>query len=939
MKKAKSLLSLILALALVTASLPMMFITAIAEEGAPATPTTVYVDTTNTNETPDGTEANPFTTIAAAVAALNGEDGKVVILNEYDGTAYDADKAANIPTFDVTESHEGTVTYTGAMQLTEAKIKGHTVFEDVIFVSSATYNLTFRVLSYNFTLKGNTVIANAAATPGALIRMQSREDSTDKEGGVDLNIEETVTVTLSGTGLDNVNYAFARMEQNIEVFKNHNVLVVDANIGTVYLGVAYGTGSHRTEMPMASIVLNSGSIKTINTSNKYLNGGTYSIIDTLNIIANNGSTIVARTRSHNGNTKTDTTAKSGGNFMQVKNQFDIKAAKDDSGAYLVPTDTKGQFRVVGDKVAVATNSTGTVRSEDGILTLTQNYTGYADLTDDETANPTHNYDTWNITWEEPPAPPTADFKVGLKENTITVEKTDEFTVDLKVNANKAEILNYASGEITLTYDTTYLTYKGIENGSSVNGASIVVDDSTAGTLKIGFHGANRSFTEVLATLTFEAKTVETALDTPALITITEAGISTAENAAINDLEESDIVEGQTEVTITKQTFTVSGADEKFNMNPENGLVTEGGSITLTPKNPSYIYEITANGEEVTANPDGSFTISDINEDVTIVVVSETAKTFNVTVNAGDLVLDTDYKDTASTATYLTNYVFKVKADKAADQTAGWTYNVTVTDGLTLTKGEEVDGFVTYTVSGETITKDFTITITKTDLEADQFAVNVNNNAVVADKPVVDLNGSVTLTLTQKPGYSYTVKYTMGDGEEVVITTEILAGAYTIENVNGVINVTVTETMNKALTKSVYVESLNIWLVLNTAPKMDGNNTFAFNGVNMYWSSKYNAYAVVVFGEEPDLDTATLTVVTVAAETVIEIAYDKDVNCTGKNDVNDAQLVYNIYNGHYEAASENVTVRKLLEADVNWDKTVNTQDATAIVDALFAANNG
>lgn len=58
--------------------------------------------------------------------------------------------------------------------------------------------------------------------------------------------------------------------------------------------------------------------------------------------------------------------------------------------------------------------------------------------------------------------------------------------------------------------------------------------------------------------------------------------------------------------------------------------------------------------------------------------------------------------------------------------------------------------------------------------------------------------------------------------------------------------------------------------------------------------------------------------------------DNDVNQTGIVDINDAQFVYNIYNG--TAPTQNI-VQRLLLADTNRDKTVNTQDCAVVVQAI------
>ena len=55
----------------------------------------------------------------------------------------------------------------------------------------------------------------------------------------------------------------------------------------------------------------------------------------------------------------------------------------------------------------------------------------------------------------------------------------------------------------------------------------------------------------------------------------------------------------------------------------------------------------------------------------------------------------------------------------------------------------------------------------------------------------------------------------------------------------------------------------------------------------------------------------------------------DVNGTGLVDINDAQLVYNIYNAKYDSF-DTTTMAMFLAADVNNSKTVDVKDAAAVV---------
>lgn len=95
----------------------------------------------------------------------------------------------------------------------------------------------------------------------------------------------------------------------------------------------------------------------------------------------------------------------------------------------------------------------------------------------------------------------------------------------------------------------------------------------------------------------------------------------------------------------------------------------------------------------------------------------------------------------------------------------------------------------------------------------------------------------------------------------------------------------------------------------------------YNGQNMFWSTKYNGYAyLVLVGENAELlakETAA-PMIGAAKATAIEIGYDGNVNksATGNVDVNDAQLVYDFYNAKYSDLNDQVTIDKMLRADMN-----------------------
>ncbi len=80
-------------------------------------------------------------------------------------------------------------------------------------------------------------------------------------------------------------------------------------------------------------------------------------------------------------------------------------------------------------------------------------------------------------------------------------------------------------------------------------------------------------------------------------------------------------------------------------------------------------------------------------------------------------------------------------------------------------------------------------------------------------------------------------------------------------------------------------------------------------------------------------TQAIAAVKAGSGTAAAVVYTGDVNATGKVDVNDAQLVYNIYNTEY-ASFDALSRAKFLAADVNGDHTVTVLDAAAVVNTVL-----
>lgn len=420
------------------------------------------------------------------------------------------------------------------------------------------------------------------------------------------------------------------------------------------------------------------------------------------------------------------------------------------------------------------------------------------------------------------------------------------------------------------------------------------------------------------------------------VTISRARVDERANSISFNAPDATITNGTTAVTVSG--YTVSLPDDFTRTNAEGTVIMEGKDLTFKPKDPNYDYTVTVTvgGVEVTptVGEDGIYTVSNVNGNV-VVTSSKTAKSFNVT-------LGEDTTSDTTTATYMTDYTFKLTPVK------DFVYNVKVTIGGTDYTGftaqkNDGDGTTTYTIPGAAITGDIVINSNKKVRDPYTFQVtfegtgigDVSNNA-----NTVTENESYSFTLTKKEGFTYTVSATMG-GTAVELTETADAEnanvvTYSIGKVTGNLVITVnkesTLTMEVAVSEYVQMDDKTVFLVTVTGTPAEGK-AYAYGENVMYKTTAYgaNVYSWLVIVDKGQEFTAAvaeanITEATAAAE---EVAQSYDVNETGVVDINDAQLVYDIYSGKYDNF-EKVTVKKFLCADVNNSRTVDATDAVAVV---------
>lgn len=419
------------------------------------------------------------------------------------------------------------------------------------------------------------------------------------------------------------------------------------------------------------------------------------------------------------------------------------------------------------------------------------------------------------------------------------------------------------------------------------------------------------------------------------VTIRNARVDERANSISFNAPDATVTNGTTAVTVSG--YTVDLSDDFTRTDAEGTVILEGGNLTFKPKDPNYDYTVTVTVGGVAVTPtigaDGTYTVANVKGNV-IVTSSKAAKSFNVT-------LSEDTTSDTTTATYMTAYTFKLTPQK------DYVYDVKVTIGGTNYTGfapqVNDDGTTTYTIPGAAITGDIVINSNKKERDPYTFQVtfegtgigDVSNNAATVTE-----NDPYSFTLTKKDGFDYTVSATMGGAAVDLTETADAENANVvtcrIDKVTGELIITVnkvsTLTMEVAVSEYVQMDDKTVFLVTVTGTPEEGK-AFAYGEDVMYKTTAYgtNVYSWLVIvdkNQEFTADTAKANI-TEATATAEEVAQSYDVNETKVVDINDAQLVYDIYSGKY-GDFEKVTVKKFLCADVNSDGSVNSTDAVAVV---------
>lgn len=529
-------------------------------------------------------------------------------------------------------------------------------------------------------------------------------------------------------------------------------------------------------------------------------------------------------------------------------------------------------------------------------------------------------------------PAAEGYTVEVSGNT-TIQTGEDAQVKLNITHSDANETSYAAYSMKVSYDKDVLIYK------SFSDTDATVTDDKNGALTIYRYGDDLTIGGDLI-LTFTGKAGGTGD-----VTVPEAKVDKSENALKNApaatvTGSATITVGQT-YTVNRDTSVVDGnpeakAGEDYTFKLANGL--DGKYMTV-----SY----TVGGvDKGTLTPDfnGIYTIpgTDVTGNIEITAVG---KTYNVTkegTGAADITLN------GNTATYGTDYTFTLTPE------ANYACTVTVTAGgkpVTPTLGADDK---TYTINGKDITDNLTITVTK---EANKAQINfagsgsadvVNGSA----SQIVEPGQEFKFSIHKEDGYAYTVTAAKANDTTVTVTDNG-DGTYTIAGADIAAGDVITVTVEKKLIEAKYTIEVNefvklsanaegkaqsVFLItakLNGDAKLADGKVLAYGNNAMFQNAeRYDgAYAYLVISDktldEVKAEAEKAGQITEVDATAQTFKSDGDVNGTGLVDINDAQLVYNIYKAKYDSF-DNTTMAMFLAADMNDSRTVTVEDAAAVV---------
>lgn len=509
------------------------------------------------------------------------------------------------------------------------------------------------------------------------------------------------------------------------------------------------------------------------------------------------------------------------------------------------------------------------------------------------------------------------YGVTLKPESTGTLVGENVTAKVQISARDEEVTTYNAYEFSLTYDTEKLTYV---SGQTPDENGYVVEQD--GVVTVLGYGKDKTLDTAAAMLTFTAKASGTAE-----LTLSSAKVDISGNAPGQDVPNATVV-ASGPLTI-REAYPVTLGE---GLHSEYLVAAVGEDFTFEATDfGNYTYELPVaicekKSVTVKDNGDGSYTIA--GKDITgpiSVTVQRSAKSYDVTWEGSG---KEDVSQPAASATYRQDLVITLKKQD------GYSYTLTATIGqqkIPLTADEKD----TYTLPGTSVIGPVTITVERT--AAGETEVPVTKPAWVTGDDKAKKGEDYSFTVTTEEGYTYG-EPTVTIGDKTVTVKKEEDGSYTIagKDITGPVTIDVSREATTLVEVSPYLtlKDGNVMWLVTVSGQIPEGSVPAYDGNTMFFSEGYDAYAWLLIsdGNREELLQQAKDAVTMGEGTATVLSADGDVNRTGKTDINDAQLVYDLYQTCY-SNFETVSREKFLRADVTGDKTITTQDAAAIVNLL------
>lgn len=525
------------------------------------------------------------------------------------------------------------------------------------------------------------------------------------------------------------------------------------------------------------------------------------------------------------------------------------------------------------------------------------------------------------------------YAVAASAENSSITVNEEARVALKIS-NK-DVKTYNAYYMAVSYDAAKLTYMSVTPADAT-----IIKDETNGTLKIAGYGDNKNCGTDNIVLTFTGKAPG-----EAKVTVTSAKVDVKGNADAKDAPNAKI-------TTDAATITVGGYQVSL---PDGftgaGTANPGEDYTFTANDTTKKYDFTGStmgGEtvKVTDNGSGTYTISNV--------------TGKLDIKATALVKINLDNQAGAAINGITNGQYvkpNTEINFTATPDAGKELEVTVNGNAI--EGSSRPGAMSYTIAADHVTgtelnivvnyKSSTDTITIIET-GDAWGDVTGRITWDEDGGQIDMStAGATYTLKLKPAKDKTKDdYVVTINSTKMELKNMRRGEWGVDFVPNKVaddgnKITIDVSYKKTeptitvnVSEYLKLDNQSIFLITATCDELTESKVLAYGEKQMYWSEKYNnngAYAWLVIAD----GTKSLDALTAEAKTVIaavdgtkaEIVYNGDVNQTTRVDINDAQLVWNMYNAQY-SNFDTVNIRKFLEADMTADGKLDTADAAAII---------